>query len=291
MDYKKDMRLNILMVVAMLTWGLSWTNAKILGQYADAPLIMVWRFFFASLSFAPFLKLTNDSLQLTKNNIYFILGNPLCMVSYNYFYFKGTQIGLAGAGGVLVTTLNPILTALFANLIFGSIMQKKDWIGLGLGLIGGAFIIRIWEMDISQMVQTGNLFFILASLSWVCVTIITSRSKNTIPFMAYSFWSFTFACLLSIPISMNEDLLIIFNFDHIFWLNLFMLSVLAMSFGTSIYFLASLRLGAKRSSSYIFLVPLTAMGFAMYFLSEPLLLSTLIGGILGIMSVYLINKE
>ena len=88
------------------------------------------------------------------------------MVSYNYFYFKGTQIGLAGAGGVLVTTLNPILTALFANLIFGSIMQKKDWIGLGLGLIGGAFIIRIWEMDISQMVQSGNFFFICVINYW-----------------------------------------------------------------------------------------------------------------------------
>ena len=291
MHHIKDIKLNILMVIAMLTWGLSWTNAKILGQYADAPLIMVWRFFFASLSFAPLLKLTNDSLQLTKDNIYFILGNALCMVSYNYFYFKGTQIGLAGAGGVLVTTLNPILTTLFASLIFGSIMQRKDWLGLGLGLLGSAFIIRLWEMDISYIVQSGNLFFILASLSWVCVTIITSRSKNTIPFMAYSFWSFTFACLLSIPISINEDLLIIFNFDTVFWLNLMMLSVLAMSFGTSIYFLASLRLGPRRSSSYIFLVPITAMGFAMYFLSEPLQLSTLFGGILGIMAVYLINKE
>ena len=90
---------------------------------------------------------------------------------------------------------------------------------------------------------------------------------------------------------MNEDLLIIFNFDHILWLNHFMLSVIAMSFGTSNYYLASMRKGAKRSSSYIFLVPLTAMGFAMYLLSEPLLLSTLIGGILGIIAVYLINKE
>ena len=213
------------------------------------------------------------------------------MVSYNYFYFKGTQIGLAGAGGVLVTTLNPILTTLFASLIFGSIMQRKDWLGLGLGLLGGAFIIRLWEMDISYFLQSGNLFFILSSLSWVCVTIITSRSKNTIPFMAYSYWSFTFACLLSIPKSINEDLLIIFNFDTVFWLNLMMLSVLAMSFGTSIYFLASLRLGPRKSSSYIFLVPLTAMGFAMYFLSEPLQLSTLFGGTLGIMAVYLINKE
>ena len=146
-------------------------------------------------------------------------------------------------------------------------------------------------MDLSYIVQSGNLFFILASLSWVCVTIITSRSNNTIPFMAYSFWSFTFACLISIPISLNENLLIVFNFDRIFWLNLIMLSVLAMSFGTSIYFLASLKLGSKRSSSFIFLVPLTAMGFAMYFLSETLDLSTLLGGVLGIIAVYLINKE
>ena len=279
------------MVLAMLTWGLSWTNAKILGQYADAPLIMVWRFFFASLSFAPLLKISGDSLKLSKENIYFIIGNSLCMVSYNYFYFKGTQIGLAGAGGVLVTTLNPILTTLFSGLFFSGIIKRKDWIGLGLGLVGGAFIIRFWEMDLSYIVQSGNLFFILASLSWVCVTIITSRSNNTIPFMAYSFWSFTFACLISIPISLNENLLIVFNFDRIFWLNLIMLSVLAMSFGTSVYFLASLKLGPKRSSSFIFLVPLTAMGFAMYFLSETLDLSTLLGGVLGIIAVYLINKE
>ena len=197
----------------------------------------------------------------------------------------------AGAGGVLVTTLNPILTTLFSGLFFSGIIKIKDWIGLGLGLVGGAFIIRFWEMDLSYIVQSGNLFFILASLSWVCVTIITSRSNNTIPFMAYSFWSFTFACLISIPISLNENLLIVFNFDRIFWLNLIMLSVLAMSFGTSIYFLASLKLGPKRSSSFIFLVPLTAMGFAMYFLSETLDLSTLLGGVLGIIAVYLINKE
>ena len=63
-----------------------------------------------------------------------------------------------------------------------------------------------------------------------------------------------------------------------------------MSFGTSIYFQASVKLGPKRASSYIFMVPLTAMGFAMYFLNEPLQLSTLLGGTLGILAVYKINK-
>jgi drug/metabolite transporter (DMT)-like permease len=49
-------------------------------------------------------------------------------------------------------------------------------------------------------------------------------------------------------------------------------------------------LGAKKASAYIFTVPLTAMGFAMYYLGEPLMITTLIGGTLGVAAVYLINK-
>ena len=40
-----------MMVFVMVTWGLSWTNAKILGSYADAPLITFWRFVIASVCF------------------------------------------------------------------------------------------------------------------------------------------------------------------------------------------------------------------------------------------------
>ena len=62
-----------------------------------------------------------------------------------------------------------------------------------------------------------------------------------------------------------------------------------MAFGTSIYFYASTRLGPKKASSYIFLVPFTAILFAIYFLDEPFQLSTILGGGLGVLSVYLIN--
>jgi hypothetical protein len=37
MPQGKELRLTILMVLAMVTWGLSWTNAKILGEYGNAP--------------------------------------------------------------------------------------------------------------------------------------------------------------------------------------------------------------------------------------------------------------
>ena len=287
---RKDLTLNILMVLAMLSWGLSWTNAKLVGQYGDAPLIMVWRFLLASISIAPVLYLAKISFFIEKNNLLLIFSNSLFMVSYNYFYFRGTQVGLAGAGGVLVTTLNPVLTLLISTVIYNTKILKKDIFGFAFGLISGVFIIRIWELDITSLLQSGNLFFILASISWVCVTITTSNSKGRLSFMSYSFWSFSFAFILSIPLAYEQDLLSVFKFDWIFWINLLFLSCIAMSFGTSIYFLASSELGPKQASAYIFLVPLSAMGFAMVLLLENLQASTLVGGFFGIYAVYLINK-
>ena len=290
MTPRKDLTLNFLMILAMLSWGLSWTNAKIVGQYCEAPLIMVWRFFLAAISIAPILRISNISFKINKRDFGLILINSLFMVSYNFFYFRGTQIGLAGAGGVLVTTLNPILTLLFTSIVFGNKILKKEVLGLILGLTGGVLIIRFWEFDMASILKSGNLFFILASISWVCVTMTTSISKNRSPYLAYSFWSFSLAFLLCLPLASNENLFSVFDFDNIFWINLLFLSIVAMSFGTSIYFLASTELGPKKASAYIFLVPLTAIGFAMLLLSEQLELSTLFGGILGISAVYLINK-
>ena len=138
------------------------------------------------------------------------------MVSYNYFYFKGTQVGLAGTGGVLVTTLNPVLTLLVSSIIYHTKISTKDIFGLTYGIIGGGLIIRIWQQDMSSLFQSGNLFFVLASTSWVCVTIITSYSKERLSFMSYSFWSFSFAFLFSIPLALEQDLMSVFEFGWIF---------------------------------------------------------------------------
>tara|TARA_A100001037_G_C15149489_1_gene638282 strand:+ start:2236 stop:3108 length:873 start_codon:yes stop_codon:yes gene_type:complete len=290
MKFKKEDRLKILMILAMLTWGISWTNAKILGEYGDAPMMMIWRFIFAAISFVPILSLQGYSFKISIDALKFIILNSIFMTSYNFFYFKGTQLGLAGAGGVLVTTLNPILTALVTGIFLGGILQKKDIVGLILGLLGSALIIRIWEIDSGILFQTGNFHFLMASFSWALVTIITSRSKEVIEFIPYSFWCFTLSGLFSIPFALNQPLLNIFTFDWIFWINMFILAVGAMAFGTSIYFQASVELGAKKASAFIFTVPLSAMVFAMVFLHEPLLLNTFIGGSLGILAVYLINE-
>ena len=122
-------KLHTLMVLAMTTWGLSWTNAKLLGLYADAPLLSFWRFAIASICFF-FIVNTKISLKINFSSFPLIILNSIFIVMYNYFYFKGTQIGLAGVGGVLVTTMNPILTTIFSSLILQETVSKKGILGL-----------------------------------------------------------------------------------------------------------------------------------------------------------------
>ena len=280
----------ILLLIGMLTWGLSWTNGKILGSYGNVNVIITWRFFFAFIAFSPFLILSKNPFYPSKASIPFILLNSIFIISYNLFYFSGTKIGYASTGGILVTTLNPILTAILARIIFKTHIKNTDLIGLGIGLIGSCTLIKIWTINLELMLKTGNLFFVLASFSWVCVTLITAFSKGLIHFIPYTFWSFFFGFIFSLLLSINEDLFIIYSFDYIFWINFIFISVGAMAFGQGIYFKATSILGAKNASSYILIVPIAAAVFAILILDESLDIFVITGGILSFIAVFILNR-
>ena len=290
-NHSKHFKLYVLLFIAMLTWGLSWTNGKILGNYENLKLIIFWRFLLASIFFYPILKLRKHPIKPDINSIPFIVINAIFIISYNIFYFYGTKVGFAGAGGVLVTTLNPILTTIISGILFKTYISFKNWLGLALGLTGGLLIIQGWKFDLNQIFLSGNIYFLLASCSWVLVTINTSISKKTIHFMTYSFWSFLLGLLFCIPFVFHENIFLVFEYDYIFWLNLMLISIGAMAFGQSIYFKATIILGPKHSSSFIFLVPISALLFAVLFLNEPIIPSTIFGGVLGLTGIYLINKN
>ena len=280
------------MVFAMITWGYSWVGAKILGPYGHVSTKIFLRFFFASIALIPILLKYRIPFRIDKKGFIFILWNSISLCSYNYFYFKSTHMGLAGVGGVLVTTLNPILTSLFVfSFLDRSSAKLKEFVGLIMGLTGGGIIMRLWEMDIALMISSGNIFYILASCSWVSVTIASQTSKTHIHFLTYSFWSFLSASLFSLSFCEIESISQTINYDSIYWLNIFLLSIVVMSFANTMYFFASSKIGAVKASSYIFVVPLTAIIFSKIILDEQVLYTTVLGGILSVVAVYLINKK
>lgn len=279
------------MAFAMLTWGISWTNAKILGEYAHPNTLMFWRFLTGASALVPVLLLLKEKFKYPAYVFKYIILNGLFLAIYNYFYFRGTQLGLAGAGGVLVTTLNPIFTVIITGLFFNADLQKKDIFGLLLGFIGGALIMNIWSLQPEELFASGNIHFVMGAFTWAFVTIISTRSKEHIGYLPFSFWSFLAASIFTFPLAVMQPDFYIFSHDAVFWLNFFLVSIGAMTFGTTVYFIAAMELGSEKASAFIFTVPAIAMLTAVIYLDEKLTLITTIGMICGMTAVFLINRK
>ena len=275
----------------MATWGLSWTNGKILSQYCSSSILAFWRFFLSSIFMIPVLIFTKNNFKVPSDGIKYIIIGSILIFSYNIFFFMGSNLGFANVGGVFVPTLNPIITFILSIIIFREIIYKKDIIGLIFGICGGIIVLEAWTLSYSQMTANGNLYFLLASISWGIMSIVSGKSHKALATLTFSFWVYFISSIFCFIMNINNDVLIVLDFDLIFWLNLILLSIGAQVFGTTVYFIATTKLGPSKASSFIFIVPITAPIFSMIFIGEKLEISTIIGGIMTMTAVYLINKE
>lgn len=279
----------LFILLAMTTWGASWTSGKLVAPSAPPEVLIFWRFLFTFFTFLPVMFIMKKSFRVSARTwIYIILGS-LFIVSYNKFFFLGLQRGLAGAGGVLVTTFNPILTFLLTILLFRQPLRKAQILGLMLGFIGGAVLLEVWKISYHNLLHSGNAYFLLASLSWASLTITSERSRTKIPLITYSFYIYGLAVLLDFFFALPLGVWNVFTEGWIFWGNLLFLSIFATTFATTIYFYASGRIGSQRASSFIFLVPASAVFISWVTLGEKVRISTIIGGIITVFAVYLIN--
>jgi len=283
--------LYIVMIIAMATWGLSWTNGKILGNYTSVPVLMVWRFIIAAVSMLTVLIYTGADWRINFKGGIAVFYSAILLVLYNHFYFTGTKLGPAGAGGVLVTTLNPVLTFILISIVHRRIPQGKALIGIILGILGGSILINIWQEGASVVFSSGNQYFVLCAGSWAFLTLISSGINKHMSTLTYSFWLYLMSAIISLGLGFNANLLQVFSYGISFWLNMISISVGAMAFATTAYFIATSRLGSEKASAFIFTVPLSAMAFSMLILDEALKLNVLLGGLLSIAAVYLINMQ
>ena len=291
MNSRTPISLYLTLLLSMAIWGLSWTNAKILSDYGPSSVLAFWRFFFSSITMIPVLLITGNDFRVTRQGIKYILTGAVFISLYNIFFFMGTDKGSASVGGIIVPTFNPIITFIISVLLMKQVVYRKDIIGLILGFAGGVIVLQAWRLSLEQMIANGNLFFLCASVSWGIMSIISGRSHAHVSTLSFSFWVYTISTLIYLGATWNKDILLIFTYDWIFWVNMFFLSAGAMVFGTTVYFFGTARLGPEKASAFIFTVPVTALFFSVLLIGERLEVITMIGGILTMTAVYLINKS
>lgn len=278
------------MILAMISFGISWPTAKIVGRYANPQDLLAWRFIFALFAMTIVMKIGSIPFSFPTKSIKYVMFTSVMIVFYNYNYLKGTQVGIAGLGGVIVPTTSPIITFLLGSFLFKKKLLMKEILGLILGFFGVSLLMRFWEIDSTKIIISGNVFFLLAALSWSLATLAIQKAQTTSHPINFSFWLYALSMLMSIPFLSIESIFMPFSFDGIFWINFIIISVIVLGFGNTAYFLSTMKIGSQKASSFMFIVPFSAILSSSLLLGESVEITTILGGLITIIAVYALNN-
>ena len=278
-----------LMSLAMISWAMAWTNAHIVNQYIPSFYNLVFlRFLLGALSLFPILIFKKKKLIFNLYIIKYIIPASLLFLLYNISFFIATRSLDVGRGAVLVTTINPIITLIIMIIIRRKI-KIKEIIGIIIGMIGGAIILDLFNKGINNIFSDHNIYFIFCAFTWGVMTVIINYGQKKINPLEFIFLCYFFTTLFCIPL-ISFSSFGVSNWDMKFYINFFFVSIGAMSFGTSIYIYATSLIGPVKSSVFIFSVPFLAMGISSLFLNELITVSTIMGGTLSLLAIYIVNK-
>ena len=277
----------ILLSLAMISWAIAWTNAKIVGEYLSFYNLIFFRFLLGFISLLPFLIYNKKNLPSLKAYKYIIIPSILFFI-YNIAFFKGTYFGEAGRGAILVTTLNPLFTLMIISFIRKKIIFKEV-LGIIVGLFGGLIIMDVFKYGFDIIFDIKNIYFLICAFTWGVMTVFIDLAQKKIN--PYIFISLCYFFTMVISWFFTDFRLIDLSLlDFRFYFNFFLVSIAAMSFGTSVYMYSTSIIGPIKASVFIFSVPFLAMGTSFIFLNEIFSLNTMIGGVISLIAIYIVNK-
>ncbi len=279
----------ILLTIAMLGWGGSWVNVKVLSLYINEYEMIFLRFGIAALSFIPILIFLKKSFKIDKKTALLVLLAAISNVAYMKYFFLGTKFGTAGLGGAFVTTLVPINTFIIMALFFGRKIGTKEILALILGAFGVMMILGVWTLKSSQVLTQYNLYFIIASVLWPILTIISSRATKVAP-IVFIFYMYSVTTLLVALFFVDFSFIQTLNYEPEFLFNIICIAIVGTTFSTTLYFIGIEKLGTNEVSSFIFLVPFFAISLSAIFLGESISLHVVMGTILTIIAVSMLNN-
>ncbi len=234
--------------------------------------------------------------KLTRNQFFSTLALGLTGISiYNVFFLAALERMPAGKTALLVA-MSPILTGISVTIILKERLGWHRWGGLILAFIGVITIVTKGDvLHATQSIMSafgwGEFFMMTAIVSWVAYTLISRFAlKGLSPIAATTYATLFGAVFLLIGAAFELPLL---TTDMLNWKNAGAIFYLG-SFGSALAFIwyseGVKTIGPARTVAFTNLVPVFGVLLGYIVLSEPILLSMVIGGAIVIAGVTLTNR-
>lgn len=298
--------MRILLVLAMMGWGLVWPLSKMLLAYGSPAQIASLRYLLVLVCFVPLMWLWKIPFAVPRAVLLPTLITGVLNALYSYLMYAGMPYGDSGNAGVITEVLSPIIAAFLWSVYKRESLSKSAKIGLMLGLLAGAFLVDVFG-SWRSMFSAFYVIYVLASLDWAALMISSRLATEKINAIALNFYTSVMTFVLLCPalfadssglggdfgsgvvIESGAFITSLWDKPLVFFALLVVAAVFCTVFATTIFYKALFVLGVVEGGIYALLAPVFALGFAYLLLDEVPRWHTIVGGVLAVGSIYIIN--
>lgn len=272
----------------VLVWGTTFISTKVLLQGFWPVEILFFRFvmgYLALLLVCPRrLKVENHHQELV-----FVLAG-LCGICL-YYLLENIALTYTMASNVgVIISVAPFFTAILSHLFATSEgkLTINFFVGFVVAMAGVALI--SFQGTKLEVNLTGDIWAILAAFVWACYSILTRKiSSFCMPVLLTTRRTFFYGILFMIPTLFLFDFRLEFgrfvNYMYLFNILYLGLGASALCFVT--WNMAVHRLGAVKTSVYIYMVPVITVVTSALVLKEPVTGRSILGTMLTVVGLSL----
>ena len=289
-DTKNTTKYFVLMIIAMLLWGVAWTAGKVAAQHSNAEVAAFWRYAISFITLLPVIWYQKTPLKTDKIGFLYMIGAGLLTSLFNYLFFAGLSHGAAGYGGTMVTALAPIFTYLMSITFLGTKISRRQVIALSIGIFGALILLRVPYEGLGFL-NIESSYFLECAVVWAVVTILSQKAAPRANPMFYTLVVFAIAGFTNMIFALPHHPFDFGAYDSTFWVTIIFIGILPGTFSTALFFLSASKIGAHRTGVFMFIVPVGATFSSWVVYGENIALSTVIGCLLAFLAVFLFNMR
>ena len=282
------------LLLVQLFYGVTFTfaNDVIDGGFMQSSGFILFRVSLAGILFWIFSIWTPkekiDRKDYPKFMVAAFFGVALNMLAF----FKGLQYTTPINGSVIMVT-TPIIVLVLSAIIFREKITKLKVLGIFAGL-SGALILSVYNRSTStgDQILLGNFLVLVNAASYSYYLILIKKLTNKYHPYTFIKWLFLFGTLFVLPFGYNELVAVNWSsFTPYIWFSALFVVVFA-TFATYLLNPIALRnLSATTVSTFVYIQPIFAGGFAIMMGSDNLNAVKVLAAILIFLGVYLVSKN
>lgn len=268
---------------------------KIAVQTVQPLTLVGFRLLFGLIATLVLVRINKEVFPRDRHILMQMIGIGIFNTALPFFLFTWAESGVDGVSSGIASLLNgtvPLFTIILAGVVFRTEGITGGKIaGLILGFIG--MLIIFYPSLVGSSVQSVPKLLAPAgaAICYAGVSIYVKEKVKGVPPLILAAMTLFFADVIIWAFAFLTEDMTKNSFPFEAWFSLLWLGILGAGAAYALYFFIIQHWGATRTTMVTYLIPVVGVSAGVIFLSEPLTINILLGGVLILLGVYVVNSR